>query len=200
VQFSPENKATPSTVTRFGTFELDSTSGELRKRGRKIRLPNQPFQVLRLLVERAGDLVTREELQRMLWPSDTFVDFDIGLNSAIRQVRAALGDSAKNPVFVETVSRHGYRFVAIASHPSVSRRVNVWQQVFDVAVTGTSREPHVGLPSTNEIPLKLTRGEQRRFSTEPQHTAISERRIFEVAITGISVRLKRCCEATNFFP
>jgi len=167
VQFSPENKATPSTVTRFGTFELDATSGELRKRGRKIRLPNQPFQVLRLLVERAGDLVTREELQRMLWPSDTFVDFDIGLNSAIRQVRAALGDSAKNPVFVETVSRHGYRFVAIASHPSVSRRVNVWQQVFDVAVTGTSREPHVGLPSTNEIRLKLTRDEQRRFSTEP---------------------------------
>jgi DNA-binding winged helix-turn-helix (wHTH) protein/tetratricopeptide (TPR) repeat protein len=166
VQFSPENKATPSTLTRFGTFELDSTSGELRKRGRKIRLPNQPFQVLRLLVERAGDIVTREELQRMLWPSDTFVDFDIGLNSAIRQVRSALGDSAKNPIFVETVSRRGYRFVATASHPSVSGRVNVWQQVFDAAVTGTSRDPHVALLATHEILQKLKGDERWRFSSE----------------------------------
>ena len=166
MQFSPENKAIQSTVTRFGRFELDSTSGELRKHGRKIRLPNQPLQVLRLLVERAGDLVTRGELQRMLWPSDTFVDFDIGLNSAIRQVRAALGDSAQNPVFVETVPRRGYRFIGTASHSNESRRVNVWQQVFDVAVTGTSREPHIGSAPTPENPLKLTGDEPGGFSRE----------------------------------
>ena len=164
VQSSPEGSRPQSTVTRFGTFELDPISGELRRHGRKTRLPNQPFQVLRLLVERAGDLVTREELQRMLWPCDTFVDFEIGLNSAIRQVRAALGDSAKNPVFVETVPRRGYRFLATASYSNVSKRVNVWQQVFDGAVTGTTREPHVALAAAHEVAQKLTGNYQGRFS------------------------------------
>jgi DNA-binding winged helix-turn-helix (wHTH) protein/tetratricopeptide (TPR) repeat protein len=166
VQFSPENEAPLSTVTRFGTFELDSASGELRKQGRKVRLPNQPSQVLRVLVQRAGNLVTREELQRMLWPSDTFVDFDIGLNSAIRQVRAALGDTAKNPVFVETVPRRGYRFLATASRAAVAGRVNVWQEVFDAPVKGAFDEPHVALALTHKLSLKLTPDEQRWFSSE----------------------------------
>ena len=96
----------------FGVFELDLSAGELRKNGAKLRLQGQPFQVLALLLERAGEVVTREELQQKLWPSDTFVDFDHSLNTAINKVREALGDSASSPRFVETLARRGYRFIA----------------------------------------------------------------------------------------
>jgi cholera toxin transcriptional activator len=101
-----------SRVARFGLFELDLDAGELRKSGVKLRLQGQPFQVLALLLERAGAVVTREELQQKLWPSDTFVDFDHSLNTAINKVREALGDSASNPRYVETLARRGYRFIA----------------------------------------------------------------------------------------
>jgi DNA-binding winged helix-turn-helix (wHTH) protein len=93
-------------------FELDLSAGELRKSGVKLRLQGQPFQVLALLLERAGEVVTREELQQKLWPSDTFVDFDHSLNTAINKVREALGDSAASPRYVETLARRGYRFIA----------------------------------------------------------------------------------------
>ena len=91
---------------------MDVSSGELRKSGMKLRLQGQPFQVLALLLERAGEVVTREELKQKLWPSDTFVDFDHSLNTAINKVREALGDSAASPRYVETLARKGYRFVA----------------------------------------------------------------------------------------
>jgi TolB-like protein/DNA-binding winged helix-turn-helix (wHTH) protein/Flp pilus assembly protein TadD len=97
---------------RFGVFELDPRAGELRKHGLRIRLQAQPLQVLVMLLEHAGEVVTREELQRKLWPVDTFVDFDHGLNKAINKIRAALADSAESPRFVETVARRGYRFLA----------------------------------------------------------------------------------------
>jgi TolB-like protein/DNA-binding winged helix-turn-helix (wHTH) protein/Tfp pilus assembly protein PilF len=97
---------------RFGIFEVDLQAGELRKGGLKIRLQEQPFQVLGILLERSGKVVTREELQKTLWPQDTFVDFDHGVNTAINKIRQALGDSAENPRFVETVARRGYRFIA----------------------------------------------------------------------------------------
>ena len=93
-------------------FELDLSAGELRKSGVKLRLQGQPFQVLALLLARAGEVVTREELQQKLWPSDTFVDFDHSLNTAINKVREALGDSASSPRYVETLARRGYRFIA----------------------------------------------------------------------------------------
>jgi len=99
-------------LARFGVFELDLSAGELRKNGAKLRLQGQPFQVLALLLERAGEVVTREELQQKLWPSDTFVDFDHSLNTAINKVREALGDSASSPRYVETLARRGYRFIA----------------------------------------------------------------------------------------
>jgi cholera toxin transcriptional activator len=99
-------------IARFGVFELDLSAGELRKSGAKLRLQGQPFQVLALLLDRAGDVVTREELRQKLWPSDTFVDFDHSLNTAINKVREALGDSASSPRFVETLARRGYRFIA----------------------------------------------------------------------------------------
>ena len=97
---------------RFGVFEADLLAGELRKHGSKIRLQEQPFQVLALLLERRGETVTRDELRNRLWTADTFVDFDHGLNKAINKIREALGDSAANPRFVETVARRGYRFIA----------------------------------------------------------------------------------------
>ena len=120
-----------SRVARFGVFELDLSAGELRKSGVKLRLQGQPFQVLALLLERAGDVVTREELQQKLWPSDTFVDFDHSLNTAINKVREALGDSASSPRYVETFARRGYRFIAPvqadAPKESVACRPRSWR-------------------------------------------------------------------------
>ncbi len=97
---------------RFGVFEADLAAGELRKNGTRIRLQEQPFQLLTLLLERPGEMVAREELRKRLWPEDTFVDFDHSLNTAVNKVREALGDAASNPRFVQTVARRGYRFIA----------------------------------------------------------------------------------------
>ena len=99
-------------VVRFGVYEVDPHAGELRRNGVKIKLQEQPFQVLTMLLERPGEVISREELQRRLWPADTFVDFDHSLNAAIKRLRDALRDSADNPRFVETLARRGYRFVA----------------------------------------------------------------------------------------
>ena len=101
-----------SWVIHFGVFEADLRAGELRRNGSKVKLQEQPFQILAMLLERPEEIVTREELRARLWSADTFVDFDHGLNSAIRRLRDALGDSAENPSFVETLGRRGYRFIA----------------------------------------------------------------------------------------
>src|SRR6267143_1047092 len=103
---------TPRRAVHFGVFELDFGTGELRKAGLKIKLQDQPFQVLAMLLEHPGELVSREQLHARLWPSDTFVDFDHGLNVAVKKLRRALSDSAENPRFIETLARRGYRFVA----------------------------------------------------------------------------------------
>jgi eukaryotic-like serine/threonine-protein kinase len=100
-----------STVIRFGTFEANLRSGELRKHGTKLKLGDQPFSVLAILLAQPGDVVTREDLQKQLWPTDTFVDFDRGLNKAINRLRDALGDSADAPRFIETLPKRGYRFI-----------------------------------------------------------------------------------------
>jgi TolB-like protein/DNA-binding winged helix-turn-helix (wHTH) protein/Flp pilus assembly protein TadD len=111
-------EAAPSRQTyRFGDFEFDPTSGELRKDGLKVRLQEQPFQILTLLLKRPGEVVTREEVRQALWPGDTFVDFDVGLNSAVKRLRDALSDSADSPRFVETLPRRGYRFIAPLETP-----------------------------------------------------------------------------------
>src|SRR6516225_7202974 len=100
-----------SSSIRFGTFELDLQTGELRHAGQKVKLQEQPFQVLATLLEHPGKIVTREELRNKLWPQDTFVDFDHSLNAAIKRLRDALGESADSPVFIETLARRGYRFI-----------------------------------------------------------------------------------------
>jgi TolB-like protein/DNA-binding winged helix-turn-helix (wHTH) protein/Tfp pilus assembly protein PilF len=122
---------------RFGIFEADLRTGELTKRGARIRLQDQPFQVLAVLLARPGELVTREELRGRLWTADTFVDFDHGLNKAINKIREALGDSAESPRFVETVARRGYRFIA---------------DVAEVALEPAPLAPHTSQPSSATEP------------------------------------------------
>ena len=125
---------------RFGLFEVDLLASELRKQGRKIKLQEQPFQALMLLLERPGEVVTREELRERLWPENTFVDFDRGLNKAINGLRVALRDQAKRPNFIETLSRTGdialsrqlhplrtWRKCAIAFCHNTSRGLAPWQ-------------------------------------------------------------------------
>ena len=104
--------ADQSRTVRFGAFEVDLRTGELRKNGLKIKLQDQPFRVLIILLRHAGDVVTREEFRRELWSNDTFVDFDHGLNAAVRRLRDALDDSAESPRFIETLPRRGYRFIS----------------------------------------------------------------------------------------
>jgi DNA-binding winged helix-turn-helix (wHTH) protein len=117
-------------VLRFGTFEVDVPAGELRKHGMKVKLQEQPFQLLCILVEHPGEVVTREELRSRLWPADTFVDFDHGLNAAIKRLRDALGESAETPIFVQTLARRGYRFIGNVeipgAPPSAGPMVGEW--------------------------------------------------------------------------
>jgi TolB-like protein/DNA-binding winged helix-turn-helix (wHTH) protein/tetratricopeptide (TPR) repeat protein len=108
----------PRPIYRFGDFEFEPRTAELRRQGRKVRLREQPAQILTLLLARPGDLVTREEARQALWPGDTFVDFDVGLNSAVKRLRDALDDSAEQPRFVETLPRRGYRFIAPVEAPA----------------------------------------------------------------------------------
>ena len=116
--------STASNTVRFGSFELDLRSGELRRQGIKIRLPDQPLQVLQLLLENPGQIVTREEIQRKLWSTDTFVDFEHSLNAAVKRLRETLSDAADNPRFIETLPRHGYRFIAPVESPSATSADN----------------------------------------------------------------------------
>ena len=134
-------------VLRFGAFEVDAREGELRKSGLRIKLQDQPFQVLVMLLERPGEMVTREELQRRLWPADTFVDFDHSLNSAIKKLREALGDQAENPRFIETLHRRGYRFIA---------------SVEDLDPTGTQAEAKSAKPSPEAARESARRAVRRR--------------------------------------
>ena len=135
---SPSNEMTdpgPRRILRFSIFEADLNAGELRKHGVKIHLQDQPFRILEMLLERRGEVVTREELRQKLWPGDTFVDFDHGLNKTINKLREALGDSAQTPRFIETLQRRGYRFIA----PATDASVGVGQPTVDLAAA--SRQP-----------------------------------------------------------
>jgi DNA-binding winged helix-turn-helix (wHTH) protein len=107
-----EPRPNPPRIVRFGLFEADLRSSDLLKQGRRLKLQTQPFQILAILLERPGEIVSREELCRRLWPEDTFVDFDHSLNTAVRRLREVLADSPENPIFIETLQRRGYRFIA----------------------------------------------------------------------------------------
>jgi DNA-binding winged helix-turn-helix (wHTH) protein len=139
-------------IARFGVFEVDLLAGELRKNGRKVRLQEQPFQILAALLDRPGDLVTREELRQKLWPGDTFVDFDHGLNTAITKLREALGDSAANPRYVQTLARRGYRFLAQVERES---RGVVAAAGANAVVRTAEPSPEVSLQPTRAIHPEL---------------------------------------------
>jgi Tol biopolymer transport system component/DNA-binding winged helix-turn-helix (wHTH) protein len=115
-----KNSQSASAVIRFGPFDADLQTQELRKHGVRLRLPGQSFQILKMLLERPGSLITREELCQALWPSDTFVDFDHSLNAAVNRLREALGDSADEPRLVETLPRRGYRFIGEVARPTAA--------------------------------------------------------------------------------
>jgi cholera toxin transcriptional activator len=133
---------------RFGVFEVDTASGELRKSGVRLRLQDQPFQVLVLLLARAGEIVTREELRQKLWPADTFVDFDHSLNTIINKLREVLSDSASNPRFIETLAKRGYRFLLSVETAERGR--------IEAAVSALEASPPIAEPSMNTF---LTRSE-----------------------------------------
>ena len=150
-------------IARFGVFELDLAAGELRKNGAKLRLQEQPFQVLALLLERAGDVVTREELRQKLWPADTFVDFDHSLNTAVNKLRETLGDSASTPRYIETLARRGYRFIAPVqtdvlsggSDPALVRNKSEEAEVSSGNLPAAQLHPELEVP----VPRReLTRG------------------------------------------
>src|SRR5712692_3631941 len=107
-----KSSAQPAERYRFGDFEVDLHTGDLRKHGHRIRLQEKPFQILSLLLERAGEVVTRDELRQRLWPADTFVDFDANLNTSLNRLRQALGETANEQIFIRTIPRQGYRFIA----------------------------------------------------------------------------------------
>jgi len=143
-----------SRILRFSTFELNLETRELRQRGQKIKLQEQPLQVLAALLERPGEVVTREELRSKLWSADTFVDFDHSLNAAIKRLRDALGESAEAPIFVETLARRGYRFIGNVeiTTPSALSDLNGLKRD-----TETGRIPTKGLPTSAFGPWAWTR-------------------------------------------
>ena len=118
-QFRMTSSTLARPVIRFDIFEVDLETSELRKQGQKIKLQEQPFRVLTMLLEHPGEIVTRDALRQKLWAADTFVDFDHGLNSAVARLRETLNDSAEEPRFVETVPRQGYRFIGEAVSPQL---------------------------------------------------------------------------------
>jgi Tol biopolymer transport system component/DNA-binding winged helix-turn-helix (wHTH) protein len=188
---SPVSVRASFRIIRFSTFEVNLDTGELHKRGQKVKLQEQPFQVLAALLERPGELVTREELRSKLWPADTFVDFDHSLNAAIKRLREALGESAETPIFVETFARRGYRFIGNVELPAAtsSVRLRPWQWSFtrNVFVIGLavcavalfivyyshSRRSKAGQPTV--IPVGTEVGEKYSPSLSPdgQHLAFT---------------------------
>lgn len=140
---------------KFGLYEADLSSGELFREGRKLRMQEQPFQVLVALLERPGEVVTREDLRQRLWPSDTFVDFDHSLNTAINKLRDALSDGAANPRFIETLPRRGYRFIAPV------QLSNVGVSAADDAPSTPEQKPEVAgaeLPQANPLTARILFG------------------------------------------
>jgi len=188
-------------ILRFGVFEADLQSGELRKNGLKVSLQDQPFQVFAILLEHSGELVTREGLREKVWPQDTFVDFDHALNTAINKIRAALGDDADNPRFVETLPRRGYRFLAPVNKPISQPSPQLittpppktpspwltsrwtWLGVAaalvllsTIAIARFARKPADPLPSIEVVPLVALHGLQSHpaFSPDGNQVAFAE--------------------------
>jgi len=143
--------ANSSRIVRTGLFEIDLASGDVRKEGRRVPLQEQPFRVLATLLDRHGEVVTREELRAKIWPTDTFVAFDEGINTAIRKLRVAFGDSAENPRFIETLPRRGYRFIApVASAVTSELPVPSLEPTSEIVLVEPALKP-VGAPPRRSV-------------------------------------------------
>jgi DNA-binding winged helix-turn-helix (wHTH) protein len=159
----PESK-NPNCIFRFGLYELDSVTGNLRKDGKaRPRVQGQPLEVLLFLLDRSGELVTREELRQRLWPADTFVDYDHSLNTAVNKLRDALDDSADNPRFIQTIPRRGYRFIASV----------------EVVADGASEPPELGgkVEASTELPTPITSEERNLVFSDAQDLPSASRGI-----------------------
>jgi TolB-like protein/DNA-binding winged helix-turn-helix (wHTH) protein/tetratricopeptide (TPR) repeat protein len=195
---SPTRRLLPSIMEsrghRFGAFELDTHAGELRRRGLRVRLRGRPIEILRALLERPGDLVTRDELRARLWTADTFVDFDHGLNSSVNKLREALDDTAENPRFIETVPRRGYRWIgpveALApapiesSHPPAVPGAGPTSSAFDGVLPAIV--PAAPLAEPAPVSERATEG-----ATPAQATSVRRRRMMlglgAALVAGIAV-------------
>ncbi len=142
--------------TRFGAFEVDLRAGEVYKHGIRLKLQDQPFQILALLLERPGDVVTREELCQKLWPTDTFVDFDTGLNSAIKKLRDVLADSAEEPRYIETLPRRGYRFIAEVENGVPAAPLDAWVQSRKLPLEEEENGLRAKRPADGEVDVRPT--------------------------------------------
>ena len=149
-----------ASVVRFAEYEADLRSGELWRQGHRLKLQDKPFQVLAALLQRPGELVTREELRQGLWPADTFVDFEHGLNTAVNKVREALRDSANNPRFIETLPRRGYRFIGPINNSEEVRaalpsQVGTQSAAADLSAAETSELPSAPRPAARGLLLLI---------------------------------------------
>jgi DNA-binding winged helix-turn-helix (wHTH) protein len=156
-------------IRRFGPFELDLDAGEVRRDGRRVKLQPQPFRLLVLLTNRPGSLISRDEIRAQLWPDGTFVDFDQSVNFAVKQIRDAIGDSATQPVYVETVPRQGYRFVA--------------------RVDGAAPpDPPASFDTSTGTTVRLHKAVWANIA-ELQMAEVRQRRLLHVAIAGLAIVL-----------
>jgi TolB-like protein/DNA-binding winged helix-turn-helix (wHTH) protein/Tfp pilus assembly protein PilF len=177
-----KNPTLPATSLRFGTYEFDLRSGELRKHGIRIKLQEQPSQILAILLEHRGEMVTREQLQHRLWPSDTFVDFDHSLNTAVMRLREALSDSSENPRFIETLPRRGYRFLAPVEEKSSSVSEPTPAQTVEVGVS-QSPDSKVGSTSAALLPaFSATAAKSEKRVRRPMLVALS---VLAIVLAGV---------------
>jgi cholera toxin transcriptional activator len=170
--------ATNARLYRFGIYEVDLRSGELRKNGAKLKLQEQPFQVLAMLLERPGEVLTRDQLRQRLWPADTFVDFDHSLNTAINKLRDALGDSAANPRFIETLAKRGYRFIAPVAppaRPGEPALSEVEGERQGGGVPDSPQRPPGAPPSAAECAVAVARSESRAADDDAELPKIDRR-------------------------
>ncbi|HKV23428.1 MAG TPA: transcriptional regulator [Candidatus Acidoferrum sp.] len=169
-----------SNLLSFGPFGVDFRAGELYKSGRKIRLQAQPFDVLAVLLERPGEVVTREELQKRLWPADTFVDFEHSVNTAIKKLRQALGDDKSKPRYVETLPKRGYRFIAEVT----GRDANEEKKSGEISLVGPGKSPWIGKVA------KLSNRKQPSFSlVAVDEATVAERQKLDGANDDVGLSL-----------
>ena len=178
----------PFSVLRFGVFEADRRLLELRRQGVQVRLQQQPFQILLILLDRAGELVSREQLRRELWPTDTIVDFDRNLNKAMNKLRHTLGDSAENPRFIETLHRKGYRFIApVRTTPEKTLLASIREEASGRATTELAISTQSSI--TEALPIER--------DAEPKRSSWVSRQVGLLSAVGLILIL--CCSAAVFF-